>query len=587
MLSSIHNLRNHFYNIILNHPYLTMMFFILSLISSVLFFNVEAVYAGDLFMYIQLAQTITNGGIVYKDAIDTKNIGFILFFTFLYSIYIKFYATMAYFFIWEAVFLTIWYFLLCVLSYHIVLLVSNNKFYGILSAFFTTLVLSQIPLGFFINQPQIALLFHLLFVYTVLKTWEKRSFIHYLIYGILLGICFIFNTPYIFLTLSIPCLIIMEKNGRFDLRNFNIIQIISKGAVAFLGFLIPMIPIALYLYKNDALLDWWYWNFTFATTGYSDNALNHYPELIRPFLAQIKPLIGIFSMTFQFVILSIYTIDSVFHAVIVDTFLVLLVMLGISQVQKKGLIQLSEKENILFAVTIFSLFSRLSLIRPYMSYNIYIFPLIFLTIPITFRLAQTVVNQKVRNVFICIFTIAFLYSFSTAIYRITSAPLFFAKLPEIKKQSWSFQDAFAFHFPRHNTFCKKLTYITQNNPDKTPTTIALNGWGQNAYNFNTKWKSIYYNVYYNMPNFQTTSSKIQTLNPEIIYISDQIFENHRDDLKYIDNNYKLVLITDKLHDIHAELLSSMVFIHKDYYNSWNLDIPEDIDSYPNPIKSLL
>jgi len=248
-------MRDIYYNMMIQYPYRIIFILILGLISSTLFFNIEAIYSGDLSMYIHLAQAIIDGAVLYQDAIDTKNMGFILFFT-------------GFYFIYQALFLTFWYFLLAIMFYKIVLIISN-KFYAIFSAILVILTFTTIPQTFFINQPQMAIFFYLLYIYSVLKTWHLHKLINYILYGALLGICVSFSSPYIFLTLSIPILAYIEYK-----KDKNFLAILYRGSFAFLGFILVLLPFFIYFYKNNALADWWYWNFTFATGSYSTALCN-------------------------------------------------------------------------------------------------------------------------------------------------------------------------------------------------------------------------------------------------------------------------------------------------------------------------
>ena len=513
----------------INHPYLVLFCGVLYYFSFILFNQIHMHWIGDLYIYIEIAQNMFSGGILYKDAIDTKNMGFFLFFYYIiYLPYALLFSTMEFFFIWQAFFLSLWYFVTALIIYHILLPI-YNKALSLSSAFLYIIFLAYTPHAYFINQPQTALIGHLLLILVIMKTYHKNSLFYYMIYGVILGFCFSFSSPYIFLTLIIPILAFLQYK-----QDKKFIGIVQKGVVAFIGFLLALLPFVIYLYLTDSLPDWFYWNFTFPTGTYSSRS--HTFGEPRDLTVISKFLLALWSMLGGNIVIGLNNLDSLTaHLMIYAPFIAWIVIL-----YKKLITKISSQEKILALASVLCIISRLGLIRVYSSYNMYLIPFIILSIPLIWNTFSLYPVLKKTYFYLMIIAV-----FLTTI----NVPIRY------------------FIIGNKIEFFQELKQLTSDNPTKTPTVI-LSQWS--GYTYSTRWKHVYYNFFHFLD--QSFQDKVYQLSPEVLIIREFTFENQLNkDLKFMEffhNNYERVS-KNKLPS-STERAEGIIFIRKDALSSWNL-----------------
>jgi len=522
--------------ILISHPYLVIMASIFYFFSSFMFNQVHIGYMGDLYIYIEIAQNMFNDGILYKDAIDTKNMGFFFFFYYLiYLPYATLFSTTQFLFIWIAVFMQVWYFLLSILIYNIL-----YPLYGTWKSLCAVVVahifVSYSPHMTFLNQPQIAIMFHLLLIYAIMKTYHRQNYWDYLLYGGILGLCFSFASPYAYLVLLIP--ILAFKNF---LKERNFIKVILQGLVAFCGFVIVLVPFFWYFYSNDALTDWWQWNFIFATGVYSSRLSTFTQNRDISFLMKI--IMGLVSMLARSIVIGSKSIDSITSHIILYTTIIAWSIIGWQKFIKKS-VSFSKVEFFLFLSSSLCIISRIGLIRWYTSYNIYLIPFIALQFPMVIRILSTY-TPKLFKVYKTILILG-------AIISIIYVPIRF---------TWAIKI----------TYVPKLVVLTKLNPNKTPT-IMLSQW--TGFTYSTQWKHLYYNFYH----FLDTSfqEKVYSLQPEVLMIRADTFKDflNQDNqfMKFLEKYYQLIQL-DNISFIPENtdsIGSKNIFIKKDKIASWNL-----------------
>jgi len=495
--------------ILKSYPYLVILISVLYLFSQFLFQNIDRGSYVDFKVYINVVQSLTSGGVLYQSAIDTKNMGFFLIFFLIYKLYTYFFLDLAYFYIFQATFLSILYFGIGGLIYKIISIVWN-KYYGLSISCLSLIFLSTMEYTYFINQSQTALFFHLLLIYILIKTVNTQTFLHFLYYGILLGICFSIASPYVFLTLIIPIIAIQKY-----VRDKSIRLLIGRCLISFLGFLLSLLPFFLYFYSHNALSDWGYWNFSFVAYTYTNDL-----SLLNRFLLTLQTMVG---PTRQYTSWLLDTREAFAHFSIINFIYLLWLILSVVIIFTKKYLKLSPIKNVLLVSCSIVLLSRFTLVRGYLSYNLYIIPVLFVMLPF--------ILEYFKN--------------------------FYKNLIIVILLSWgmSFIGRFnnTFVIKRHfNTvkYSQELKNLTLNNPTKTPTVIT-GGWGKVLYS--TKWKLLYYNVYDTNSNIDLQSI-IMAQQPELL-----IDINHTTPIlkDFIDKNYQAINIWN-------------IYIRKDKIASWIL-----------------
>ncbi|MGL5956487.1 MAG: hypothetical protein ACRC0X_07805 [Brevinema sp.] len=506
---------------ILKHPYISLLLCSFYFFFLLIFSQTHGGWIGDLYVYIEIAQNLHSGGVLYQSAIDTKNMGF--FFFFYYIIYLPYaliFSTMEYFFRWMGLFLSIWYFLTSVLIYRILLPLYNNAL-ALLSSCFYFVFLAATPHSYFVNQPQIAIFFHLLLIFAIMQQKDTR----YFLYGWILGICFSLASPYAFLVLTIPILALISYT-----QDKKFIAVVQKGGVAFLGFLIALLPFVWYLLYTDSIADWWYWNFTFPTSIYSSYTSTYGTQQDFNFFSKLgNALLSIFGKS---IVIGSNKIDTITQHLLIYTLCLAWI---VKFIQKKPTLSLQEKT--LLGISALSLIPRLGLVRWYSSYNIYLVPLVILHIPFVWNIlsSQQSLKKGYQHTLILCMSVALLY-----------VPLRY------------------FYLGKKITYAEPIKQLTLSNPKKTPT-VMLTQWA--GYTYSTHWNHVYHNFYSHFD--YSYQQNVYKHKPEMLFIRQFILENQfsedRQFINYLDTQY-----TKIFHD-HLTEESGIVniYIQNDQISTWN------------------
>ncbi|MDK2818203.1 MAG: hypothetical protein KFW21_02000 [Spirochaetota bacterium] len=517
----------------INHPYIILFLSVLYYFSFILFNQIHMNWIGDLYIYIEIAQNMFSGGVLYRDVIDTKNIGFFFFFYYIiYFPYALLFSSMEFFFVWQAIFLSLWYFVVAIMIYHILLPIYNKKL-SLGASFLYLIFIAYPPHSYFINQPQIALFGHLLLILVIMNTYHKNSLFYYMIYGVILGFSFSISSPYAFLVLIIPILALIQYQK--DKIFMNIIQ---KGIIAFIGFLLALLPFVIYLYCTNSFSDWFYWNFTFPTSIYSSRAYTFGEP--RDLSMIHKIFLGIWSMLGGNIVLGLNYLDSfTAHLIIYMPFIAWVIIL-----YKKQLSKISSQEKVLTLTTVLCILSRIGLIRVYPSYNIYIIPFIILSIPLIWNTLSSYPVLKKTYLYLMILAV-FMTTINMPIrYFVTSFKI---------------------------EFFEQLKQLTINNPTKTPT-VMLSQW--TGYTYSTRWKHVYYNFYHFLD--QSFQDKVYEYLPEVLIIRKFTFDHQlNSDMKFmtfINENYHFIEDSNRsiLEEDRTNNGEGKIFIRKDAVSSWKL-----------------
>ena len=510
--------------------YCILLFTTFSIFGWFLFANIGGVYpalTSDFEIYIKIAQALEHNTL-YQQSVDTKNTGFLLLFYFFYKIYTFFNTDLSNMVIWSHSFLFLLYFTSSLLIFHIINNLTNSKKWSLITAIIYLLYISILEHSYIINQPQIALF---IVLYLLLKISDSNfvyNYKNYFCLGLLLGLSFVFCTPYITIVLFIPIIAyIQEKNIQSWFITCSIVGI---------GFFVALLPFFIYFLTNNALADWWYWNFEFLTIKGQFGT-----DFGVPFL---KNIIGMF-FTLGYYPQTILNFSITVFAFSMWGYIILQTII------KKSILPKS-----LYSILIVSLLTfitRLLLELHHSSYNIYYIPFLIIC-PSLFLFYYKDILPKRLLIVISVLIICW--------------SVFAFKLPA----SFNQLDG---SYP----YDSKTLAIIKNNPHKKPAYISSTVG--TSYSFNTQWKSLTYNAF-------LSSARFLNLRPEVILGSPQ----NSDYLELLStpNKYEQQLL--KKHPLDTTILekeytkvSPIMYIRNDSLNSWNLDT----SNIPNsaPFKELL
>ena len=497
--------------------YFILLFATFSVFGWFLFANVGGIHPElitDFEMYIKVAQALEYNTL-YQQSIDTKNTGFLLLFYFFYKIYAFFNIDLSNIIIWSHSFLFLLYFTSSLLIFHIINNLTNSKKWALVTAIIYLLYVSILEHSYIINQPQVALI---IILYLLLKISDSNfvyNYKNYFCLGLLLGISFVFCTPYITVVLFIPIIAYFQEK--------NLQSWFMNCSVAGIGFFAALLPFFIYFLTNKALADWWYWNFEFLTIKGefgTDFGIPFFKNIVGMFFT-----LGYYPQTILNFIVTLFSFGTWGYIV--------------SQIIIKKIVLPKSIYGIL-SVSLLTLITRLLLELHHSSYNIYYIPFLIVC-PALFLFYYKDIFPKKLSIVISVFIICWgIFSF---------------KLPA----SFNQQDGF---YP----YDSNTLAIIKNNPHKKPTFIS--SAGGTSYSFSTQWKSVAYSVY-------LSSARFLNQNPEVILGSPQ----HSDYLELLStpNKYEQKLL--KNYPLNITILekeytkvSPIMYIRNDSLNSWNLDI---------------
>ena len=430
---------------------------------------------------------------------------------------------MQFFPIWHGVALSTLYFGIGALSYTIANQLYDNKL-----SLLSTLSMLSIIFGnrhsLMINQPQVAVLFVLFFLLYLHKTFIRQNYLDYFIYGILLAVAFSFAHILAPLVLIVPFLVI-QKDIIIDKKYLTAFY---KCILAGLGFFCIIGVFFAYLYYNNALNDWLYWNTVYPLTIYTKTSyFSEFSELIRlsssnPWIKVILIFLSLFGLGngFRFPLDCSMLPHYFFLGSCIISFIVLIYRKFIIKKQ----FEFSSLESALMFFGLLSIISRFLISKIYGSdsYNIYLLPFIICYFPLfhrSFPLFKKVMNY---GIFVVLFINLAYIPFRYFLYPSKiSTPV----------------------------YIKELTVL---NPDKKPTVINY-PWHGHLYS--TQWKPLFFaHVVVDNYNFM---EKIMILEPELFFYHTKYDASAPDNfIPFIEENYQQVL--------------ENTYIKKDMVSSWNL-----------------
>ncbi len=496
--------------------YFILLFSTFSIFGWFLFANIGGLYRdprGDLEIYIKIAQALEQNTL-YQQSVDTKNTGFLFFFYFFYKTYTFFNTDLSNILIWNHSFLFLLYFASSLFIFHIMNNLTDSKKWSLLTAIIYLLYISILEHSYIINQPQIALLIILYLLLKISDTAFVYNYKDYFYLGLLLGFSFIFCTPFFPVILFIPIIsYIQEKNLQSWFMNCSI---------AGLGFFIALLPFFIYFLTNNALSDWWYWNFEFLTVKGEFGT-----DFGIPFL---KNIIGMF-----------FTLGYYPQAIL--NFIITLFSFGawgyviLQIITKKSVLPKSLRSILI--ISFLTCLTRLMLEKYHSSYNIYYIPFLIICPSLFLFYYKDIFSKRIIYI-VSLFIICW--------------GVFTLKLPA----SFNQQDG-------SYSYDSKTLAIVKNNPDKRPTYIS--SVGETSYSFNTQWKSLAYNFYLSSLRFLNQDPEVVLGSPqnsdylELLSTPNkyeqQLLEKHPLDLNILEKEYTKV--------------SPMMYIKNDSLDSWDLD----------------
>ncbi len=468
----------------------------------------------DFEIYLKVAQAMDNGNVLYRTAVDTKNMGFFFVFYGFYKLYSIFNPTLMYIYVWVYYFLFFIYFISSVMIYHIVTNFTLKPTWGLGAGIFGLLYISILEHAYILNQPQIASLWILALMWYYSTKNELLTNKEYFVSGVLLGGAFAFSTPYFIMVLVVPIVSYLQ-NQNLKTWFFNCI-------CAFGGFVIALLPFIVYFVMNNAIADWWYWNFEFLSV-YDETGT----QFGIPFL---KNIIGMF--------FTLSHLANTFVIFVVTSFAVC-VWGYFFKINKQ---KLTNSQILIIIVSLFTFFARLLLKRHHSSYNIYFIPFLIIA-PMCF-LSIIIENKRINKKYII---------------AIVALVVWVLKFPA--SFDYSLGQA---------TYDIKTASIINNNLDKTPTFVSSTRG--TTCSFSTRWKSLGYSVY--------NSSDRYILNNEVeVLLLDEFGkEDYLTSLKTL-NTYEQAFIkkypldeniVEFINDNYTKV-SDIMYINNQNIKDWILD----------------
>lgn len=222
------------------------------LFSSVAIFKFSYLFASviwraDLYYYMEFARTMLDGGVLYKDfGCSHPPFGYLEFYWIA-----KIFGYDNFYFATRA----------CGNVIHLftafIVFLSCEKLYGfrkglLYSIFFVFLTSSD--MGFWPNNIPLTFMLPMFTAfYFLIKDQFKPGALSWFFFGFFVSCATMISTNVVFYALMVP-FISIANNG----MNFR--KILKDSTIAFGGFLIPIIGMAVYFYLHNALSDWYFWN---------------------------------------------------------------------------------------------------------------------------------------------------------------------------------------------------------------------------------------------------------------------------------------------------------------------------------------
>ena len=303
-----------------------------------------------------------NGGVLYKDFGDIKPPGIFL----IYFVLGKLFG-FSNFLISIKLFIIIFQTLTSFCYYKIGRLFSDKKNSVGLGIVF--LIAISIKWEFWASNIMLLVLLPIsVAIYLVLKDNIRLQKHVAFLFGFTISVSTIISTNAIFYSLLLPIMSFIKYR--------KIKRVMTDTLISISGFIVPIGFVCLYFYLNDALFDWYWWNFNWAFIYTNVSILGK----IRSFITTIVIVWEWIPLYFIFII-------------------------GLIKVSKLTSIKIDMK--IFFFITIFiSILSRITLSKSVPRYNLYILPGIILFIPIFFQFMK-----KYLKVILIVFTFsAFSYN---------------------------------------------------------------------------------------------------------------------------------------------------------------------------------
>ncbi len=331
----------------------------------------------------------------------------------------------------------------------------------------------------FINQPQTAILPVLGFLYYFRETFEAQSYKNYFVYGILLGLSFAMSHIYAPLVLIVPFAAFQKYNR--DFKSVFLSCVTGGG-----GFFLVIGALFMYLYFNNAVEDWWYWNWIYPHTVYTSsnvfNFMNRTVDITSPLLKYITAFLSLFMLGNNIMFPMMYNM-------FVQYFILISWMVaGFYFLSRYSSYSLTKIERALCFMSLLIFISRLLMTRVEGSdaYNIYLIPAVVCMLPIFYGLYPRYRNILKKGLAVCLVLAA-----SYVPFRIWIVPA---------------QKIF---------YNAELVEMTELNPGRN-LSIIVAPWHPPVYS--TKWKPLFYTI--NSIGAYNTADKIEELKPDIIYLGD-------------------------------------------------------------------
>ncbi len=344
------------------------LFLIVAILLKLVYLFASPIWRVDIFFYIQGAKTMLDGGVLFKNFVEIKPPG--IFFIYYWLSLVFGYSN-----------ILVSIKLLALLSQSLTALfvsTTASRIYTKKTGFavgMAFLLSSSICYSFWPPNIMLIALTPLLVSIWLCFLYIQKPMIAYLFFtGLCMGISSVISTNLILFTLIVPILCLMSYKS---LKKF-----LAGCLIAFAGFIVVWLLLAVHFYLNNALTDWLWWNFKWASIYGGTRPI--YLRIFNFFWGMIR----------SWQILPLYVLS--FYSLYIIT--------------KKRLYQNHQDYLVLGILFVISLLSRLAFGKSEPRYYLYMVPFMVLLLPLAIKGFKKILVKKTTFIFLAYIIIALSYT---------------------------------------------------------------------------------------------------------------------------------------------------------------------------------
>ena len=325
----------------------------------------STIWRADLYYYMEFARTMLDGGVLYKDfGCSHPPFGYLEFYWIA-----KIFGYDNFYFAARA----------CGNAIHLftafIVYLSCEKLYGFKKGIFYSIffvILTSSDSGFWPNNIPLTFMLPMFAAfYFIIKDQFKPSATSWLFFGFFVSCATMISTNVVFYALMVP-FISIAINGR------DIKKILKDSVIAFSGFMIPIIGMAIYFYLRNALSDWYFWNIIWGSIY----------GTYKPWYVRIGHLfLGVFK---SWAILPVFAIS---------------IYAFVKAVRNRKILK-PEHFAFIAAAFITAILSKLIMNKPVSRYNLYMIPGLFFVVLFVFEMSKGNLKKALISVSLIVLMIS-------------------------------------------------------------------------------------------------------------------------------------------------------------------------------------